>query len=211
MPLFPYNPGSTHSSVLAGIRDPDNATAWERFFAQYAPWLRALALRRGLRPADADDVVQTVLAETAAKAPSFAYDRAKGRFRNWLATATLFRINDLQRQNARRDARELPLDAALPDPPAPDDAFAALAEEEWISHVRRLALERLRGQVSRRQFELFHAAAIEEWPADKVARTYGVSRDAVYQTKHRLLPLWEETLRDVQASLDAPSPTPPQA
>jgi RNA polymerase sigma-70 factor (ECF subfamily) len=204
----PCNPGSTHSSVLAGIRDPDNRSAWERFCAQYAPWLHALALRRGLRHADAEDVVQTVLAEVAAKAPSFAYDRSKGRFRNWLVQSALYRIRDLQRQNARRDARALPLRDTLPDPAAPDNAFAALAEEEWLAHVRRLALERLRAQVPRAQFEVFHAAAVEEWPATKVAQTYGISRASVYQTKHRLLPLWRETLRAVHADLDAPPPPP---
>ena len=200
----PCNPGSTHSRVLAGIRDPDNRSAWERFCAQYAPWLHALALRRGLRHADAEDVVQTVLAEVAAKAPTFAYDRAKGRFRNWLAQSALYRIRDLQRQNARRDARELPLADTLPDPAAPDDAFAALAEEEWLAHVRQLALERLRAQVPRPQFEVFHAVAVEEWPAAKVARTFGVSRASVYQTKHRLMPLWREILRAVHSDLDAP-------
>ncbi|MBR6023277.1 MAG: sigma-70 family RNA polymerase sigma factor [Kiritimatiellae bacterium] len=209
MPLFPYNPGSTHSSVLDGIRDPDDRSAWERFFGQYAPWLRALALRRGLRPADAEDAVQTVLSEVAAKAPSFAYDRARGRFRDWLAGAALYRIRDLQRQNARRAARELPLAEDAPDPAAPGDAFAAMAEEEWLAHVRRLALERLRSQVSRAQFELFHAAAVEEWPAANVAQTYGVSRAAVYQAKHRLMPLWRDALRAVQADLDAPPPAAP--
>jgi RNA polymerase sigma-70 factor (ECF subfamily) len=206
MPLFPYNPGSTHSSVLDGIRDADDRSAWQRFFDQYAPWIRALALRRGLRPADAEDVAQTILAEIAAKAPSFAYDRAKGRFRDWLAEAALYRIRDLQRQNTRRESREIPLPDA--DATAPNDAFAAMAEEEWLAHVRRLALERLRSQVSRRQFELFHAAAVEGWPAAKVAQTYGVSRAAVYQAKHRLAPLFRNALRDVQASLDSP-PSPP--
>ncbi len=33
----PCNPGSTHSSVLAGILDPDNRFYWKCFYAQYAP------------------------------------------------------------------------------------------------------------------------------------------------------------------------------
>ena len=207
MPPTPFQPGSTHSSVLEGIRDPANRTAWERFFAQYAPYVRALAERNGLRHADAEDVVQTLFSELATRIRTFDYDRAKGRFHTWLAGAALYRIRDLQRRNARRDARETAFPA--PDVPAPDDAFAALAEEEWLSHVRHLALERLRAQVSPRQFELFHAAAIEEWPTEKTMRVYTASRDAVYQAKHRLTPLWHDALRAALADLDAPPPPPP--
>lgn len=207
MPPTPFQPGSTHSSVLEGIRDPANRTAWERFFAQYAPYVRALAERNGLRHADAEDVVQTLFSELATRIRTFDYDRAKGRFHTWLAGAALYRIRDLQRRNARRDARETAFPA--PDVPSPDDAFAAFAEEEWLAHVRHLALERLRAQVSPRQFELFHAAAIEEWPTEKTMRVYTASRDAVYQAKHRLTPLWHDALRAVLADLDAPPLPPP--
>ena len=209
MPTFPCNPGSTHSSVLEGIRDPANRTAWERFFAQYAPYVRALAERNGLRHADAEDVVQTLFSELATRIRTFDYDRSKGRFHSWLAGAALYRIRDLQRRNARRDAREVAHPA--PDAPSPDDAFAALAEEEWLAHVRRLALDRLRAQVSRRQFELFYAAAIEEWPTAKTMQVYSASRAAVYQAKHRLLPLWQDTLRSVAADLDTPLPPPAES
>ncbi|MBQ7252566.1 MAG: sigma-70 family RNA polymerase sigma factor [Kiritimatiellae bacterium] len=209
MPLSPYNPGETRSSVLAAIRDPANATAWERFFDQYAPFLHALALRRGLRREDAEDVVQTVLVEVAGKIRAFDYDRTRGRFHDWLAEAARFRINDLFRQNARREGRELPLPEAGTDPAAPGDAFADAAEAEWLSLLRQRALERLRGRVSRRQFELFHAAAIAEWPVARVMRTYGASRDAVYQAKHRVTPLYRDILREIRTELDSPPAIPP--
>ena len=210
---FP-NPGSTRSSVLAAIRDPANQSAWERFYDQYAPYLHALALRRGLRHADAEDVVQTVLVEVAAKIRSFSYDRAKGRFHAWLAAAARYRIDDLLRQNARRDAREVLVPGLsdhtpFPSPSAPD-AFSAVAEEEWTALVRRRALDRLRQTVSPRQFELFHASVVEEWPTEKVMRVYSVSRAALYQTRHRLLPLWQTALRAVQADRDAPPSLPVQ-
>lgn len=208
---FP-NPGSTRSSVLAAIRDPANRSAWERFFDQYAPYLYALAIRRGLRHADAEDVVQTVLVEVAAKIPSFSYDRAKGRFHSWLAASARYRIDDLLRRNARRDAREtlvpgLSDHTPFPVPAAPD-AFSAAAEEEWTALVRRRALERLRQTVSPRQFELFHASVVEGWPAGKVMRVFSVSRAALYQTRHRVLPLFQAALLAVQDELDAPPSLP---
>lgn len=205
MTLFPCNPGSTHSSVLEGIRDPGNRTAWQRFFDQYAPYIHALARRRGLRHADAEDVVQTVLSEIVGKMREFDYDRQKGRFHVWLAEATRYRVEDALRRNVRLDAHEISCPA--PDVAAPD-AFAALAEEEWLALVRQRALERLRKEVSRRQFELFHAVVIEEWPTEKAMQVFDASRAAVYQAKHRILPRYRELLRAVVDELEAPPPTP---
>lgn len=201
-----YNPGTTRSSVLAAIRDPGNQTAWGRFFDQYAGYIYALAVRRGLRHADAEDVVQTVLVEVADKIRSFEYSREKGHFHAWLANAALFRIRDLQRANARRNAAPpgpLPADAATPD------AFAAMAEEEWLDLVRQRALERLRAEISLRQFELFHASVIAEWPTEKVMQVYGASRDAVYQARHRVLPAYQAALLAVRDELDEPPALPP--
>ncbi|MBR3582989.1 MAG: sigma-70 family RNA polymerase sigma factor [Kiritimatiellae bacterium] len=205
MATFPNQPGSTHSSVLEGIRDPGNRSAWERFHAQYAPYVLALAKRNGLRHADAEDLVQTVFAELAVRIRTFDYDRSRGRFHNWLAEAARFRIQDMQRRNARREARELA--DPEPDAQAPDD-FGAMVEEEWRNHVQRVALERLRERSSRRRFELFHASVIEGWPTAETMKAYGATRAAVYQAKYILAPLWRGILQEVQAELDPPPPPP---
>ncbi len=205
MATFTNNPGSTHSSVLEGIRDPGNRSAWERFYGQYAPFVHALAVCNGLRHADAEDLVQTVFAEMAERMRTFDYDRGKGCFHNWLAEAARFRIQDFQRRNTRRENRELAMQDT--DPPAPDD-FGAMVEKEWRNHLQRLALERLRERTSRRQFEIFHAAAVEGWPTAQTMQVYGATRSAVYQAKYRLMPLWRDILREVQAELDSTPPLP---
>ena len=107
MATYPIQPGSTHSSVLEGIRNPGNRAAWERFYGQYAPFVLALARRYGLRHADAEDVVQTVFAEVAGRIGSFEYDRAKGRFHVWLARAAGFRIRDRLKSIGRRESHEV--------------------------------------------------------------------------------------------------------
>ena len=205
MATFPIHPGSTHSSVLEGIRDPENRSAWERFYGQYAPYVRALGRRYGLRHADAEDVVQTVFAEIAGRIGRFEYDRAKGSFHAWLARAAWFRIVDLRKGHERREAREV----AMPDVEvAAPDAFGEMAEEEWRGHVQRIALERLRERASRRQFEIFHAAAVEGWPTAQTMKVYGASRAAVYQAKYRLMPVWRDILREVQEELEGEPPPP---
>ena len=39
-------------------------------------------------------------------------------------------------------------------------------------------------------------------------QVYGATRSAVYQAKYRLMPLWRDILREVQAELDATPPLP---
>src|SRR2546423_6631863 len=58
MPSLP----ETRASLILRLPDAADARAWDDFVAVYAPLVYRLARRHGLQPADADDVVQDVLA-----------------------------------------------------------------------------------------------------------------------------------------------------
>ena len=202
----------TRSSVLRKIRDPENASAWERFFDQYADFIFSLARRSGLQAADADDILQTVLIEVAKSIQTFEYDRTKGKFRSWLATCAQHRITDLLRVKYRREARiiggldrteertEFILRQADPGP----DRFQKMADEEWAALVRDRALHATKAAVAPKQFSLFHAYAIEEWPVAKVMKTYGVTRDQVYQAKRRVGKVFTAAVQEAERTLDRP-------
>jgi len=205
----------TRSSVLKKIRDPENDAAWERFFDQYGNYIFTLARRSGLQDADADEVLQAVMIEVAKKIRTFEYNRGKGKFHSWLATCVNHRVIDILRANARRNSREVHgldrsetqtefiLRQADPGP----DQFQEMADEEWTTLVRDAALRKTRDAVSPKQFELFHAYAIEEWPVEKVMKTYGVSRDQVYQAKRRVGQVYTAAAAEAEAELNTP-PTP---
>lgn len=202
----------TRSSVLKKIRDPENDSAWERFFDQYGDYIFTLARRSGLQDADADEVLQTVMIEVAKKIRTFEYNRGKGKFRSWLATCVSHRVKDLLRVKYRREAREIHgldrsetqtefiLRQADPSP----DQFKEMADEEWTALVMDSALRKTKAQVSPMQFQLFHAYVIEEWPVEKVMKTYGVSRDQVYQAKRRVGQAYSAAAQDAEQELDRP-------
>ena len=203
----------TRSSLLRKIRDPDNSAAWERFFDQYAEFVFALARRSGLQAADADEVLQAVLIEVAKSIRSFEYNPEKGKFRSWLATCTHHRITDLLRVKYRREAREVGgldrseehtefiLRQADPGP----DQFKEMAEEEWRALVMDMALRKTKATVSPKQFGLFHAYAIEEWPIEKVMNTYGATRDQIYQAKRRVGIVYGAAAREAGNELENPT------
>ena len=203
----------TRSSLLRKIRDPENNAAWERFFDQYSDFIFALARRSGLQAADADEVLQSVLIEVAKSIRTFEYNPEKGKFRSWLATCAHRRITDLLRVKYRRESREVGgldrseehtefiLRQADPGP----DQFKEMAEEEWRALVKGMALRKTKEKISPKQFSLFHAYAIEEWPIEKVMKTYGATRDQIYQSKRRVGKVYISAARESERELEHPT------
>ncbi len=89
-----FNNESTRSSVLRAVADTGNEAAWNRLFDLYAGFVYLIARSKGLNDADADDIVQVVFTDLARNLPTFQYDRAKGRFRSYLAGLVHWRVTD---------------------------------------------------------------------------------------------------------------------
>jgi RNA polymerase sigma factor (sigma-70 family) len=200
----------TRSSVLKRVRNPDDVEAWERFFDLYADFIFSLARRSGLQEADAADVVQSVLIELTGKIGQFEYDPGKGKFRSWLATCAGYRIKDALRVRERHQQREVTgLDhrehrteyILRHADPARND-FETIVEEEWREALIDRALHDTRKNVSSKQFELFHAYVIEEWPVDRVMKTYNASRDQVYQAKRRVGQVFDTAVQEARRALE---------
>ena len=62
-----------------------------------------MARHKGLKPEDADDIVQVVFADLARNLPTFKYDREKGRFRSYLTGLVNWRVVD-RLKASKRDA-----------------------------------------------------------------------------------------------------------
>jgi RNA polymerase sigma-70 factor (ECF subfamily) len=142
------------------------------------------ARRKGLQSADCDDVTQEVLAAVLKNISSFQYDPNKGRFRGWLQVITQRAVFRKIRPGADALARAVQPDAHEPEQPsARDDAW----ETEWQQYHVRTASERARFEFSSRDFEAFEAMTIDGESASDVANRLGISADAVYKAKSRIL------------------------
>jgi RNA polymerase sigma-70 factor (ECF subfamily) len=174
---------TTPVSLLERLRQPAERAAWGRFVQLYTPLLFYWARRMGLADADAADLVQDVFTLLIQKLPEFTYDRHKS-FRNWLKTVTLNKWRDQQRQQAARlgEARQVP----LPDLPSPDHA-----EAFWEAEYRRQLVGRAL-EVMQAEFQPATWKACWEFvacgrPASEVAAELGLSENAVYIAKCRVL------------------------
>ena len=76
----------------------------------------------------------------------------------------------------------------------------ALWEQEWKKDLFDRALEKVRAKVDEKQFQIFDLYALQQWSANKVARSLGVSRARVYVTKHRVSRLVRRQIERLQKS-----------
>src|SRR6266404_3336509 len=106
--LEPFSP--TRQSLLSRLKNWDDRESWRDFFETYWRLIYGLAVKSGLTPSEAEDVVQETLLAVAKEMPDFKYDPARGSFKGWLLEVTRRRIaNQVRRRLKHRHATAGPL------------------------------------------------------------------------------------------------------
>lgn len=196
-----FNNETTRSSVLRTVANTENEAAWQRFFDLYAGFIFSIARSKGLKPEDADDIVQIVFTDLARNLPSFQYDRSKGKFRSYLAGLVHWRVID-RLKAVRRDA-DLKADfmeevkAIGPG----DDEFA---DREWKAVAMDNALRRIKSSVRPDHYAAFVASTVEGQDTETVMKLYNLSRDNLYQIRKRLSERLRKVMSEVLAEMDNP-------
>jgi len=173
---------TTPRTLLEQLKQPRQAAAWDRFVDLYTPLLYYWARRLGLRAEEARDLVQDVFLILVRELPEFTYDRHKS-FRNWLRTIA----HNKWRERLRRESRR-PVSVshgALEEPIAPEaDSFA---EIEYRRFLAGRALVLIQSQFEAATWRAFWECVVEDRPATEVARELGITLNAVYIAKSRVL------------------------
>jgi RNA polymerase sigma-70 factor (ECF subfamily) len=155
---------------------------------------------RRLRAEDTEDVLQEVFLVVAGRIGDFRHDRPGDTFRGWLWGVTRNKIGDWLRRRANQETavggtdaqRRLQQAAAEPD----SDGPAGYPGGGEPGDLYRRALEVIRPEFEGRTWLAFWRVVIDnESPAD-VARDLGMSRNAVYIAKSRVLHRLREALGD---------------
>jgi len=183
MPNFP----DTRHSLIARVRDPGDADAWRDFAAAYGPAVYRLARRRGLQPADADDLTQGVLLSVSRAVGDWRPDPARGRFRAWLATiARNAAVNALTRRPPDAAAGGSGVIELLAEHPIPDERTLDALRLETRRAVFRSAAARVRDELGGGAWEAFRLTALEGMSAEAAAARLGKSAGAVYAARGRV-------------------------
>ena len=180
---------ATRSSLLERLRDLDNKAGWNQFFDAYWHLLYRVALRTGLTPHAAEDVVQDTVVAVAREIGKFEYDRRQGTFKGWLFTVLHRRIADHCRKQKRQLPQNTDSNAAinletLPDPNGVD--LERIWSEEWATNLVSTALGRVRHRISDRDYQIFHCITIQGWTVLQTCRQLQLNPAQVYVAKHRV-------------------------
>ncbi len=180
---------TTSSQLLKTMRGGCDERAWRRFFATYAPMLLAFAKRLGLSDADAHDALQeTVLAVFAAFAKmQDPFDRSKGRFKAWLRGIAKHKIADVQRRRVRQEFVKASQMQEATDPACMTSEMDEHFETEWRRNLLTRALDQVAATVDPTVYQAFELYVLQGHRPDQVARLLGVTRNAVYISKTRVM------------------------
>ncbi len=77
-------PPETRASLILRLPDAADVGAWDEFVSIYGPVVWRLAVRQGMQPADADNLVQEVFASVAGSVFEWIDREDRGSFRAWL-------------------------------------------------------------------------------------------------------------------------------
>jgi RNA polymerase sigma-70 factor (ECF subfamily) len=175
--------------LVDGLRDPRNRAAWQQFDEAYRPFLVKYGLGLGLVRNDAEEAAQRVTVAVVEAFRNGGYDRARGRFRNWLLGIARNKIADLCAQRAKqplpasqRSSVEAVL-ATLKDP----KSLSAIWDAQWREHVLAVCLQQAWRELPERDMRIFELLTTDERATADVARQMGMTRNAVYKTKYRVL------------------------
>jgi RNA polymerase sigma-70 factor (ECF subfamily) len=188
----------TTTVVLQRLKDSDEA-AWELFTARFRGPLVGFARRLGLGEGEAEDVAQETLLAFLDAFRKGGYDRGRGRLGSWLFGIAHRRVLAAKREAARRAEK---LGEA-----ADADFFSRLADEEsvrrtwdetWAKALLEQGLSQVKAEVEPATWRMFVEVVRKERAPAEVAREMGLSRNAVFIAKHRVL----KRLRQLQEELD---------
>jgi len=189
----------TNTELLLGLQDAGNNVTWSAFVQRYRPVLVAFGKRLGLSHDTAMDAAQEALMAFLDSYLAGNYTRDKGRLRSWLF--------GIAKNSVRRQWRKAPREqqvaqddesTAFVNKIADDHSMSDAWEEEWRQAVLNSCLAELRKTCEPHTMRAFELYVLNDWPADKVASEVGISRDAVFQAKRRLMKKMREMLESLE-------------
>lgn len=193
----------TNTALLEGLKNPGNQVVWQDFVERYRPMIVRYARRFGLDDTDAEDAAQQALIAFCTAYRDGKYDREKGRLRVWLFGIARNQLLNLRRREVGHAAHErqvvnAPNETTFFARIGDDDQMEKVWDEEWRDSVLRQCLEEVRREFDAKTIQAFELFAWKGLPAQEVADQIGVTSNAVFISKHRVMKRIRELLPQME-------------
>jgi len=189
----------TQASLLARLHTLSDREAWALFHEQYWRLIVGYARRRGCRDEMAWDVLQETMLAFMHRMRSFTYDPDKGSFRAYLLGTVSHQIaSAFRREHKYVHVADEETEAFLAqkmvqaaEPSIPD------WDREWEDNILAQAIERVKLRVMPLTFVSFQRYVLDGWPVERVEAELGLSRNAVYQHRNRVITMIRQEARTI--------------
>jgi RNA polymerase sigma-70 factor (ECF subfamily) len=197
-------PPDTRETLIQRLPNAADVEAWNAFVEIYEPLLFRLARGRGLQGADAEDLVQEVLAAVAKSVHRWVADESRGPFRAWLfRIASNLAVNFLTRPKHRRLGTGGNQTARLlEEQPARAGRSSEFFLQEYRRELFRWAAERVREQVSEKQWMAFWLTSVEDRSISDVAQQLAMSAGSVYIARSRVTTRIRQMTREYEKQME---------
>ena len=184
----PPEADATHLSLLLRLKAND-AAAWNRLVALYAPLVYYWCRKLNLPDQDADDVFQDVFQSVAAKIANFRKEQPGDTFRGWLRIITQNKVHDHFRRLARepQGAGGTEANLRLSQLPAVEDPDGDDDEKQAYQQLMHRALELIRCEFTTRTWQAFWRVAVDGQRPVDVAQELAMQPGTVRVAKSRVL------------------------
>lgn len=184
--LTQSDPISEMTQALLAVRDHRDRAAFGKLFDHFAPRLKAMLVRGGLRDGSAEDVVQDVMLAVWHKAAQFDPHRAE-------ASAWIYRIARNRQIDLARRNRPVADELLLPPEMEPDAAQILGLQQE--AALLRAALARL----SPEQGQALAQAYVEDLPQSEISQRSGLPLGTVKSRIRLGLERLRQELKDLKS------------
>ncbi len=183
------SPSDTRASLINRLRNQEDRDAWDEVMAIYGPLVFRMAMRQGLQPADAEDVVQQVFTAIFQSVEKWLEQSERGRFRNWLiGIGRNVALNMLNRKPkggigfGGTDSHD-----RLDRMQAAEVELASEFDIEYQREVYRWAAQRVQADVDPKTWEAFRMTHVDGVSIDESAQRLGISVGQVYVARSRVM------------------------
>jgi RNA polymerase sigma-70 factor (ECF subfamily) len=180
---------STSISLLHRLQRSDDSQMWNRLVGLYAPLLRVWLRKYDVQASDVDDLVQEVLMAVSKDLKSFDHSGRPGSFRSWLRTILAHRLRNFWRARGRRPQARggSDIDRRLEQLEDPASEMSQIWNRQHDGHVARQLLALTQSSFEPNTWRAFCRVALDGARPDAVATELGMSLNAVFIAKSRVL------------------------
>jgi RNA polymerase sigma-70 factor (ECF subfamily) len=164
--------------LIQRLQNWQDQASWQDFFDTYWRLIYGVARKGGLTESEAQDVVQETMVAVAKHILTYKYDPSVCTFKTWLLNMTRWRMIDQYKKRGPA--------AHLTSPHPAGQKLEALWDAEWEKNLLDAAVANVKRKMEPQKYQIFDFYVNKGWEPERVAKSFDVSVNQVYVSKHRV-------------------------